>query len=445
MRAAAVVAASLTAALVVAWPRPAPRVVELPTGTVELHAPMVVAAGTELRGSLSGTVLHMAGDFTGPAALVVSGDGVVLRDFSIDGNRAALEVRVGLPPSNIPFVRYTRNNGVLADGVAGLTIRSVRFRNVVGFAVLASRARQVSIEDVEIADSGSRDVAGRNNSTGGILLEEGTADFHVARCHLRNVRGNGVWTHSLYTSPRNVRGVVERNTFEEIGRDAIQVGHAIDVLVENNDGRRIGFPVEDVDIEHVAVPVAIDTAGNVEGSHYVGNRFEDLDGKCIDLDGFHDGEVRANTCVNRRPPEAYRFGNYGIVMNNSNPDMQPRNIVVAENVIEGAQFGGIFVIGTGHRIVRNRLLDLNRAHCNEETARFGCYYSAGEPDMLRSGIYLGRGAARPAPARGNVVEGNEITGYKMAARCIARAPGVEAGWNVIRGNRCAEATAGQSR
>ena len=436
MRAAAAVAASLAAALLVGWPRPARRIVELPAGRVELSCPMAIAAGTELRGSPKGTVLHMTAGFAGPAALVVAGDGVVLRDFSIDGNRAALEIRAELPPSNVPFERYTRGNGVLAENVARLAIQNVRFQNVAGFAVLASRAREVSIDGVEIADSGSRDAAGRNNSTGGILLEEGTADFHVARCRLRNIRGNGVWTHSLYTSPRNARGLIERNTFEEIGRDAIQVGHAADVRVENNAGRRIGFPVEDVDIEHAAVPVAIDTAGNVERSRYAGNRFEDLDGKCIDLDGFHDGEVRGNACVNRRPPEAYRFGNYGIVMNDSNPDMRSRNILVAENTIEGAEFGGIFVIGTGHRIVRNRLLDLNRAHCNEEAARFGCYYAPGEPDMLRSGIYLGRGAARPAPARGNVVEENEITGFHMATRCIARAPGVEAGWNVIRGNCC---------
>jgi hypothetical protein len=149
--------------------------------------------------------------------------------------------------------------------------------------------------------------------------------------------------------------------------------------------------------------------------------------------------------VNRQPPEAYRYGNYGIVMNNSNPDMQSRNIQVIENTIEGPQFGGIFVIGTGHRIARNRLLDVNRAHCNEEAARFGCYFAPGEPDMLRSGIYLGKGAARPAPARGNVVEDNRITGFRMETRCIALAPGVEPGWNVIRGNRCGAGITRRSR
>ena len=38
--------------------------------------------------------------------------------------------------------------------------------------------------------------------------------------------------------------------------------------------------------------------------------------------------------------------------------------------------------------------------------------------MFRSGIYLGKGAERPAPARNNRLEENEITGYQMDRRCI---------------------------
>jgi hypothetical protein len=56
--------------------------------------------------------------------------------------------------------------------------------------------------------------------------------------------------------------------------------------------------------------------------------------------------------------------------------------------------------------------------------------------MLRSGVYLGKGAERPAPARGNVIEGNEITGYQMGARCVGGAPTIDPDWNVIRNNRC---------
>jgi hypothetical protein len=419
-------AAAIGAALLIVSPTPDRRIIRLPAGIVELHSEMAVGGDTELRGAPEGTVLRMAADFSGRAAIVVRGSGVLLRGFAIDGNRAALEARSELPPSDVPFARFTRGNGVLAEGAGRVTVLNVGFRNIAGFAVLASRSANVTVEDVEVTDSGSRNAAGRNNATGGILLEEGSADFRVIHCRLRRIRGNGIWTHSVYGSPRNARGLISRNEFEEIGRDAIQVGHATDIRVESNSGARIGFPVEEVDIEHLAVPVAIDTAGNVERSVYSGNRFSEIDGKCIDLDGFHDGEVRGNACVNRPAPELYPYGGYGIVMNNSN---------------EAPKFGGIFVIGAGHRIARNRLLNLNTAHCNEEAARFGCYYAPGEPEMLSSGIYLGRGADRPAPARGNSVEDNQVTGYKMKSRCIGYAPGIAPEWNRPRGNRCEDAPA----
>ncbi|MBZ5585500.1 MAG: right-handed parallel beta-helix repeat-containing protein [Acidobacteriia bacterium] len=406
------------------------RVIQLPAGVVDVRSEMPVDAGAEVRGAPAGTVLRLAPGFTGRAAIVVRGDGVRLTGFTIDGNRGALETRSGLPPSDVAFARFTRGNGVLAEGVSGLAIENVRFRNVAGFAILASRDRDISIDRAQITDSGSRNPAGRNNATGGILLEEGTTDFRVTRCDLRRIRGNGVWTHSLYTSPRNARGVFAQNRFAEIGRDALQVGHATAVRVEWNAGRRIGYPAEDVDLEGRAYPVAIDTAGNVDGSSYAHNRFEEIDGKCIDLDGFHDGEVRENACVNRGAPAQYPFGNYGVIMNNSNPDMQSRNIRLVENLVDGPLYGGIFVIGEGHLIARNRLLNINAAHCD------ACYYLADQPEMLRSGIYLGRGAERPDPARGNTIEDNEITGYKMKARCIGIAPGIQKDWNTIRNNRC---------
>ena len=398
------------------------RIVRLPAGVVQVRSEIIVDSGTEVRGGASGTTLLMAAGFTGQAAIVVRGNGVLLADFAIDGDREALATRSGLPPSNTPFIRFTKGNGVLADGVSGLTIENVRFRNIAGFAVLASRAHGVTVDRAEISDSGSRNAAGRNNATGGILLEEGTTDFRVTRSELRNIRGNGVWTHSLYTSLRNAHGVFAQNRFLEIGRDALQVGHATDVRVEDNSGRRIGYPADTVDVENGAVPVAIDTAGNVDRSSYAHNHFDDINGKCIDLDGFHDGEVRDNGC--------HGLANFGIVMNNSNPDMRSRNIRIVDNLIDGARYGGIFVIGGGHVVAHNRLLNINAGHCD------ACIYLASEPEMLRSGIYLGRGAERPDPARGNAVENNEISGYKMKARCIALAPGIQKDWNIIRNNRC---------
>jgi hypothetical protein len=299
-----------------------------------------------------------------------------------------------------------------------------------------SRSSRVRIENVQVEDSGSRNAKGRNNTSGGILLEEGTGPFAVVGCTFRNVRGNGVWTHSLYTSPRNRDGLVSGNRFESIGRDAVQVGHAAGVRVENNSGTRIGYPFEEVDVEGVGIPVAIDTSGNVDGSLYAGNRFDEVNGQCIDLDGFHHGEVRDNACTNRGSAEDYPHGHYGIVFGNSNPDMQSEGVTIAGNVIDGAKFGGIFVIGTGNTIVGNKLRNLNLARCNESGARYGCLYYPDQPDLLRSGIYLGQGAARPAAARGNLVEANEISGYGMRERCIAAAPGVSLARNKVGSNRC---------
>ena len=183
--------------------------------------------------------------------------------------------------------------------------------------------------------------------------------------------------------------------------------------------------------------MAIDTAGNTDRSVYAHNRFEDVNGKCIDLDGFHHGEVRSNTCINRRPRQEYPHGHFGIVMNNANPDMQSEEITVAGNHIEGALYGGIFVIGSRHRIVGNRLLDLNKARC--APGKPGCVYWPDEPELLSSGIYLGRRAERPAMTRNNVIENNEISGFGMGPGCIRAAPGVALRDNKIQGNRCQEA------
>ncbi len=420
----------LAAALALVAVAPRHRLIQLPAGLVELHSEMRVGPDTEVRGDPAGTVLRLV---TGRAAIVARGRDIRLHDFTIEGSDGPVR---GLPGYDVPFARFTAGNGILALGVDGLTVERVHVRHVSGFAILVSASRAVRISDCDVKGSGGRNPAGRNNATGGILIEEGTTDFRVTRCRLSEIRGNGIWTHSLYTSPRNAGGAIADNRFHDIGRDAIQVGHASSVRVEGNTGDNIGFPLSDVDVENRAIPVAIDTAGDVSGSAYVNNRFEEINGKCIDLDGFHDGDVLRNTCVNRSGPEAYPFGGYGIVMNNTNPDMRSENIRVIGNVIDGPKFGGIFVIGTGNHVERNRLLNLNTAHCNEEAARFGCYYAAGQPELLESGIYLGSGAERPAPARGNTIVDNEIDGFKMDQRCIARAPGIAGDWNVVRGNTC---------
>jgi hypothetical protein len=403
---------------------------------MEIHEPLKVDGNTEVRGSPRGSTLRMADGFTGRAAILIGGDGVWLRGFAILGNREHLEMRSGLPPYDRTFAGFTERNGILAESRTDVAIENLTFHDMAGFAILVSRGRNISIERVTVEDSGSRNAEGFNNATGGILLEEGTTDFRVANCELRRIRGNGLWTHSLYTSPRNERGIFARNLFETIGRDAIQVGHATGMRVEDNDGARIGFPIETVDVQGHAIPVGLDTSGDVDSTFYLRNRFSEIDGKCMDLDGLHDSEIRGNLCVNRAAPAAYPLGNYSIVMNNTNPDMRTKNIRIVDNTLDGPVFGGIFVIGAGNFIARNRLWNMNTAHCNDNIAHYGCNYAPADPELLETGIYLGRGAERPAPARGNVVEGNWIAGWKMRAHCVERAPDIPKDSNIVRNNWC---------
>ena len=391
----------------------------------------------ELRGSQ--TILRAADDFRGRTILSCHGcRNLKITGLTLDGNRDHIGKPAELPPSDRSFAQFTMGNGILVEQADGFTISDAHFRHIAGFAVLVSASRHITIERLAVSESGSLNDKGRNNTTGGILIEEGSSDFTVRKCNFTDISGNGVWTHSLYRSPRNQEGRIVDNTFSQIGRDAIQVGHATRIMVDNNKGSRIGYPVEIIDVENRATPVAIDTAGNVDSSLYANNTFEEIDGKCIDLDGFHDGSVNRNTCTNRESAETYPWGHFAIVMNNTNPDMQSRNITITDNIISGTKFGGIFVIGEGNTIARNHMVNLNRAHCNETPAKFGCLSFADEPDILRSGIYLGRRAERPALARNNTITDNQVEGFGMKEHCIGFAPGVKPEEQKSSGNTCKE-------
>jgi hypothetical protein len=423
--------------------------VDLPAGKLVLHRELVVPEGArnlEIRGHPSGSTLQAAGDFKGRALVVSKGaTNLRLTGFHIEGNRAALPMPIALPPSDASFARYYRNNGILIENATRVTIRNLWFSQIANYPLLVSASSGIRIESVHIQDCGSLGPAGRNNASGGILLEEGTRDFEVRHSSIRRVRGNGIWTHSNYGSPRNANGIVAQNVIEEVARDAIQVGHATRIRVENNAGVRIGYPPELVDMANYAVPAAIDTAGNVDRSAYVANHFEEIDGKCIDLDGFHDGEVRDNSCISRKSPDQYPYSQYGIVFNNSNPDAEPVNVTLTGNLIDGAGYGGIFLIGSRHLVSGNRLLGLNRDRCTGDMTRPGCNYAPEQPDLLHSGIYLGSGAARPAKTVDNRIERNEISGFAVAHSCVAAAPGVSLARNRIENNRCADAAAIPSR
>ena len=369
------------------------------------------------------------------AGLTVEGPcRVVVRGVRFAGTRGSSPQGQALPPSERRFVdHFPEGNGLVVIGSAEVVVEDSAFEEIAAFAVLASGVGKIRISRCEFRNSGSRNTLGRNNTTGGVLLEDGTANFVVEESRFAGILGNGVWTHSRYNRVRNGPGVIRRNTFETIGRDAVQVGHAARVEVVENVMTRVGYPLDVIDVEGGGTPVGVDTAGNVDSSTYSRNKMTEINGKCFDLDGFHHGTLAGNSCVNQQD---HPFGHFGIVMNNTNPDMQSVGIRIEDNRFEGMRFGGIFLIGSGHVVRRNVLMRLHTAHCSEAGAHAGCTHFDGEPDLLRTGIYLGRRAERAAVTRGNRVEGNTIQGWRMDKKCIGFAPGVDSKDNQVRGNLC---------
>ncbi len=419
-------------------------VIHLPAAVIEISSELQLAPNAhDLEIVGAGTIFKVSNQFKGRAVFVAEGARrIQFRDFSIDGNRVEFDQPREMAPPENAFRIFYSNNGILLDRVEGVEISQVRFSAIPCFAVIASRSSGIRITGVVTEDSGTRNAKGRNNTTGGIVIEEGSFDFEVKDSQFRRIRGNALWTHSLYTSPLLHDGSFTANRFEEIGRDALEVGAATRVRVEDNVGRRIGYPPETVDVENQGTPVAMDTAGNVDHSIYARNNFEEVDGKCIDLDGFHDGSIIENTCVNRGTPASYPFGHFGIVMNNTDPNMHSQNIEIRGNTIDGAKFGGLFLMGRGHKVTGNSFLHLNTAGCNESAKEFGCLYKKDEPAMLESGIYLSKGVVRMEPVRGNVIRGNTISGHEMKSRCIGIGPGVKARDNFIGPNTCEDYSMG---
>jgi Right handed beta helix region len=409
----------------------------LPAGTIVLHAPLELAEGAHDIVIDGTSTLRMAADFQGKAAIVGNNvSNVRLSAFSIIGNRGALTTVKYLPPSDVTFASFYDANGILFTDSQKITISDVSLQEIAGFPVLINHSSGIAIDNVTIRDSGTLNAQGYSNTTGGILLEEGTTDFEVRSCRIDHIRGNGIWTHSNYRSPLNRNGIIAQNEIRGTPRDAIQVGHATRVQVTNNHGSDIGVPAAQADLPGGATPVAIDSAGDVSNSVYSGNRFGDVNGQCIDLDGFHDGQILDNSCVNKKPREAYPLSHAGIVFGNSNPDMQSQNVVVRGNLIQGFGYSGVYLIGRGHQITNNRFIDINRNHCTGDMHIAICAYAPDEPAMLRSGIYLAGHAARPANTQSNIIEHNQIGGFGMDKWCISAGPGLKLSQNRIAANTC---------
>lgn len=345
--------------------------VTLPSGAIEIAREIVLPADAhdlEIRGA--STTIKAAAAFRGRALIVLpAGRNITIRDLSLDGNRDAFPQPVAPPPATAMLSRVAANNGILAEGVAGLEIAQVRATRFPGFPILVNGGREVRIHDVDITECGSLDASGHNNGSGGIVLEEGVSGFEVVHALIGKVRGNGIWIRSTTGAGGAARGRIAENEFAIVARAAIELNHADGVTIENNTGHMIGFPGEEVSTGGAALPAAIDTSGSVSHTAIRNNTFGQIAGRCLYLDGFGEGEISGNDCAD-------------------------------------GLFNAFLIRGSNNRIAGNHLSGLNGAHRDQ-------------PESLRAGIYLAGGAS------GNTLEGNDITGYGMALHCIG-GPGMAA-------------------
>ena len=417
-------------------------VIELPAGETHLDRPLEIPRGSKhltIRGNAAGSLLVLDAGFKGSAAIVADGaTDVNFIGFGIRGNRTELKSDWYFPLKEAAFADFYTDNGIVVRNSRQVTVRRVHFSRIRAFPLLVNASSNVLIDGVTIEDSGTLNRAGRNNSTGGILLEEGVRGFEVRQSSIARITGNAIWTHSYARSPRASGGAIRGNTITTVGRDAIQVGHATRVRVEDNSGSELGFPAEFVDVENHGVAVALDTAGNVDHAVYANNRFTDVNGQCIDLDGFHDGEVTGNSCINMKPLDAYPASHYGIVFGNNDPGMDSTGVSVTNNTLRGFAYGAVFLIGSHNRVENNGFLDMNRAHCGATPVSARCNYALDQPDLLRSGIYLSGNGGRATATKDNTIRGNVVEGFGMGKHCVAAAPGLRVADNAVAGNTCLE-------
>ena len=235
------------------------------------------------------------------------------------------------------------------DRVKGLAISEPAFRR--DYEIRDSRQPVLGHQNPAGAggDSGSRNAKGRNNTTGGILIEEGSSDFEVRDCTFRRIRGNALWTHSLYTSPRLHDGVFARESFRHHRPRRDPGGHATQCAWRITPAQHIGFPLETVDVENGGMPVALDTAGNVDHSIYPRNNSR----RSTESASIWTDSTTA-TCATTPASTAALAGLSVRALRDRDEQHRSRHALGEHrdqgNVIDGTKYGGLFLMGSGHRV-----------------------------------------------------------------------------------------------
>ena len=351
----------------------------LPNAEIEISREIILPPDIhdlEIRGS--GATIKASGSFRGRALIVVpAGRNIRIHDLNLDGNRDSFSQPVAPPQASAMLSRVIGNNGILAEGVAGLEIAKIKVTGTSGFAVLINGGSNVRVQDVEVTKSGSLDATGHNNGSGGIALEEGVAGFEILHALMGDVRGNGIWIRS--TGASATKGRIADSEFGVVGRAAIAVDHASALTIENNRGHMIGFPGEEAIVTTSIMPSAVTVNGAVDHASIRGNKFDQIAGRCFSLEGFSGSEIKNNECTD-------------------------------------LLFNAILMRGSDNAISGNHIEDVNTSRRDQ-------------PPSISTGIYFADGSS------GNTVSGNDVIGYGMSAHCVG-GPGMAA--NKITINACSD-------
>ncbi|MDP9169586.1 MAG: methyltransferase domain-containing protein [Acidobacteriota bacterium] len=239
--------------------------IQLPGGTIEISREIVLqpsAHDLDIQGAAD-TVLKASPTFRGRALLVIpAGARIKIRTLTLDGTRDEIGRMAVVPAEGQLISRIVGNNGIVAEGVAGLEISGLNAAHVAGFAIVVGSSQNVRVHDIEVTESGGFDPQRRNNGAGGIVFEDAVSNFEITGSRFGGIRGNGITLRSVS------HGRIADNEFNVLSRDAVQARHASALTIENNRARQIGAPTEEL-------------AGRAE---------------CMLLEDLNDSMVKSNHC-----------------------------------------------------------------------------------------------------------------------------------------------------
>ena len=332
-------------------------VIHLQAGEYLLDQPLQLTRDDlTVEGQGESTILRRAVTvLNGEGLINIRASGVTLRQFRIDGQ---VEVPRALPyldpqggdsvlgapihgdPMHPELLRDT--SVTIHPGVTDITVEDLVIERSGGYAILID-ARYGTVKYVNFRRLHLRDcrphLFGKPGDlrygswTGGIHYQNDGRDLDFARHALialtiedstfTRMAGHAIWGHGYGFHTLNEEVTVRRNRFTDIGLDAVLIGNVRRAVVEQNSFHRIGFvsfPADEVarpawypglrDDGADNIPaVAIDSSGLVLNSVYRGNTMLNVNGNCIDLDGFTRGEVVENTMRVSGREDAWNYAN----------------------------------------------------------------------------------------------------------------------------------------